>query len=646
MVGIGVGLALASAYLLHIRSSVFLPSIAGRGRTLHEVVLFSPKMGNFFSFPFQPEKYIFLGWCLLGLALVALFPLFQGRPKNPGARALAGLLAFLALILTLGPTIPFFPLYNYLYDYFPFFRYPRVPARFVMIGFIFLCLLAALALNGFRDWAASRGRGRLRIALTLLIIFLAGLEYHTRHPVGLSLMPGDNRLYGEIQRRLPPGRRVLELPIWPGDSHQSSVYEYTVTRTQRPMINGYAPVVTRDYVQQVFWPLYPLNHGELTPEAFRKMRELKVGLLTFHDHPLLHSGKISPFPRRLALNRLEASPGLKRIAREGGITLFKFDDQVPGPGATPRASTPVHWVVHSNNLPQKTGRFQRDPLAAGYKALFTEESVRQGRPTLQPGVRGGNVVFALPGQDPPGVLLTYPGRFFPSGKYRARFRLQAGPGDPQEVIGRLEIIAGDTDIIARRVLRGRDLLPPQTWIDIPLEYEIPQSAKIGFRIIFSGQAPLYHNLAVIGFADQQNGPGTIEAEDLFTPAGVVVSDPLASGREAVFGQALSRPPDFLCYGPFRTMEAGSYQARFVARLDAPPGLSGEAVIAVLDVCTDGGKRILGSRKLRVRDLRADGYTPLAVDFKVPFRCEIETRALFLEQKDLLLDRIEITPPAR
>jgi hypothetical protein len=52
---------------------------------------------------------------------------------------------------------------------------------------------------------------------------------------------------------------------------------------------------------------------------------------------------------------------------------------------------------------------------------------------------------------------------------------------------------------------------------------------------------------------------------------------------------------------------------------------------------------LGSRKLRVRDLTADVYTPVAVDFKVPFRCEIETRVLFLEKKDLLVDRIEITP---
>jgi hypothetical protein len=643
IIGIGVGLSIASAYLLRMRAAVFLPSIAGEGRNIHEVLLFSPRIGNFFSFPYQPEKYIFLGRVLLLLVICGLIPLFYSRPRNLAYRALAGLLALLALILTLGPTMPFFPLYQVLYDYLPFFNYPRVPARFVMIAFVFLSLLAALALNSFRDWTASKGWGRFRIAITLLIIFGVGLEYHTGQPVGLSLMNADNRLYGEIKRLLPKDRKILELPIWPGDSHQSSVYEYTVTRTQRPMINGYAPVVARDYVKQVFWPLYPLNHGDMTLAAFQKMKELKVGLLTFHDNPLLYSEKISPFPRRLALKRLEAAPCLKRIDHDADIYLFKFDEKAPWASKVPLATSPVQSVVYSTNLPQKTGRFQRDPLASGYNALFTEESLKHGQPVLEPGVRGGNVVFALPGQDRPGFLVSSPGRFYPSGKYRARFRIKAGPADPQKEIGRIEIVEGEAKIIAQKTLLGKDLLPFNTWIDIPLEYEVPQSAKIGFRILFSGEAPLYYNLAVIGFADQKNGPGNIEAEELFRPTGVVVSDPLASGQEAVFGKVASKPPNFLCYGPFRTFEPGSYQARFFLRLDSLEGFPGDEEIAVLDLCTDGGRRLLGSRKLRVRDLKANAYTPVAVDFKVPFRCEIETRVLFLEKKDLLVDRIEITP---
>jgi hypothetical protein len=372
------------------------------------------------------------------------------------------------------------------------------------------------------------------------------------------------------------------------------------------------------------------------------MQELKVGLLTFHDNPLLYSEKISPFPRRLALKRLEASPWLRLVDHDADMYLFRFTEQAPGPAKFSLVTSPVQSVVYSNNLPQKTGRYQRDPLAPGYNALFTEESLKQGQPVLQPGIRGGNVVFALPGQDRPGYLISSPGRFYPSGQYRARFRLQGGPADPQKEIGRIEIVAGDGNILAQKTVWGRDLLPYRTWIDIPLEYELPRSAKIGFRIAFAGTAPLYYNLAVIGFADQKDGPGNIEAEELFRPIGAVLSDPLASGREAVLGKALSKFPNFICYGPFRTLESGSYQARFFLRMNSPGGLPGDAEVAVLDLCTDAGKRILGSRKLQVRDLQAAAYTPVTVDFKVPFRCEIETRVLFLQKKDLLLDRIEIT----
>ncbi|MBI5603696.1 MAG: hypothetical protein HY879_10095 [Deltaproteobacteria bacterium] len=643
IVGVGVGLALAAAYLIHMRATVFLPSIAGKGRTIREVLLFSPKIGNFFSLPFPyNEKYIFLGRVLLLLAVCGLIPLFKSRPKNPGFIALAGLLAFLALILTLGPTMPYFPLYQFFYEYLPFFNYPRVPARFVMIGFIFLGLLAASAMTGLRAWLASRGWGRWRIGITLLIILLVSVEYHTGHSLGLSLMKGDNRLYEEIKRHLPKGRVVLELPIWPGDSHQSSVYEYTVTRTQRPMINGYAPVVARDYINQVFWPLYPLNHGELTLPRVREMQRLKVGLLTFHDNPYLYSEKVSPFPRRLALKRLAASPWLKLIDHDEDVYLFKLAEKADGYFNSSAITSPVQSIVYSNNLTRKTGRYQFDPFASGYNFLFEEESLTQGKPVLRPGMRGGNVVSAIPGQDLPGYLILGPNRFYPSGKFRARFRIKAGSVDPQKEIGRIEIIEQGTKIIAQKSLFGRDMQPFQTWMDIPLEFEIPESSRIGFRIYFSGEAPLYYNLAVIGFADQKKGPGLIEAEELFRPTGVIVSDPLASGREALFGKAVFKPSNFLCYGPFRTFEPGSYQARFFLRLKSLPGIPGDSEIAVLDLCTDAGRRILGSRKLKVQDLKADAYTPVVVDFKVPFRLEIESRVLFLEKEDLLVDRIEIT----
>ena len=228
ILGVGLGLAIASAYLMHIRATVFLPSLAGKGRTISEVLLFSPRAGNlFFWQDINKERFVLLGWGLIILASLGMAPLFRGKPKNQGYLAMAGIMAFGAVILTLGPTLTYFPVYEILYHYFPFFNYPRVSGRFVMVGFIFLGLLAAMALTAFREWLAEKGWNRLREVLPLLIIPLVLAEYHTYQPLGLSMMAGDNRIYQEIQCCLPKGQVVLELPIWPGDSHQSSAYEYT-----------------------------------------------------------------------------------------------------------------------------------------------------------------------------------------------------------------------------------------------------------------------------------------------------------------------------------------------------------------------------------------------------------------------------------
>ncbi len=160
--------------------------------------------------------------------------------------------------------------------------------------------------------------------LPILIILLVLAEYHTWQPLGLSLMTEDNRIYKQIENGLIKGGRVLELPIWPGDSHQSSAYEYTVTRTRKPMINGYAPVVFRDYIQQVFWPLFPLDQGELGEAQRKALKKLKVDLVTFHDNSMIYTEKMSPFPPRLALKRLMTSPYLEFLAQDQDIFSILF----------------------------------------------------------------------------------------------------------------------------------------------------------------------------------------------------------------------------------------------------------------------------------------------------------------------------------
>ncbi len=122
---------------------------------------------------------------------------------------------------------------------------------------------------------------------------------------------------------MPPEERlVLGLPMFPGDSHQSSLYEYYITQSSVPMVNGYSPVVARRYVDKVFWPLIGLNVGELSREDYEHLRRVGGKYLVHHQE--LYFYKVSPFTGYLAFRNLSASPYLKLIETNMSQSLFRI----------------------------------------------------------------------------------------------------------------------------------------------------------------------------------------------------------------------------------------------------------------------------------------------------------------------------------
>ena len=122
-----------------------------------------------------------------------------------------------------------------------------------------------------RGWKVLRERfnrpsldpDRYAVSAAGLILLVTLWDYHPQKKIGLSLLDEGNPIYQAL-RRMPPGEQlVLGLPMFPGDSHQSSLYEYYITQSGVRMVNGYSPVVARRYVEKVFWPLIGLNVGEI-----------------------------------------------------------------------------------------------------------------------------------------------------------------------------------------------------------------------------------------------------------------------------------------------------------------------------------------------------------------------------------------------
>jgi hypothetical protein len=656
--GLGAGLGLAVVFLLRQRASTLLGSLAGAGRDLREVLLFSPRPESLWTLGgAYDERYIYLGLVFAALALLGLLPLLGRNPRDPGRRALAGLMAFLAVVLTLGPGLTGFPLYRLLYTHVPFFSYPRVPARFIVLAFVFMGPLTAYFLSGLRQWLGSRPRlARYALPAVLGLTLLALPEYHTCHPVGLSTFPVDGPVRQALADPATAPGPVLELPLWPGDSHQSSAYEYNLTRTRRAMVNGYSPVVARRFIEEVFWPLSGLNLGELGPAQAAALERLGVNLVTFHDDFMLYPLKVSPFPPSLALKRLLASGRLAPLAREDNLHLLRLRGEpapLPlGSLAPAEVTSPVSAVWYAHNLTAPTGRREFDKELSGHGLQLAEDGQRLRRNAL------GNLTTALPGRDAPGILAGGPGQMLPPGRYLARFRLRGGggAGGPQALPGPLGEIAlgkrGQPTPLAARTIGASDLANGTVWVDLPLPFALAETTWVEPRVGFAGNGPLAFNLVVVSFVDVAPGPAAWPATELFRQCGVEFLDPEAQagqGGPVVFARAGIDPPLHMLHGPYRTIEAGSYRAVF--RLRAPassPGAAGlkpGTPLAVIEAATDMGRKSFAKSEIRAGDLAGTAYGDLALDFSVPFRCELDLRVRFLGAGDLMLERVGVTPVA-
>lgn len=627
---LALGLAGGAGFMIHIKRSIFAASIASQGRGLNEVSLFSPHLSDLFDpANVHMEKLIHFGWALGGLALLGLGMLVLARPRTGRQAPQASLWAGLGLLFTLlclGPTFTPLPLYQALYKLVPYFNFPRVPGRLIIFAVLMWSLLAGWALRELS--AAWRpGAGWRSPLLAALVGGAILLSLWPPTPAGVCLLPPAGPLEEAIRQEMPDGprgqTRLLGLPIWPGDSHQSSIYDLTIARTGAAMVNGYSPVVSRAYVEQVYTPLYALDFGLLDGPALATLERLKVPLVAFHDDDQVYPRKISPFPPALARQRLLASGAFSLERQAGTVFLLRRQAGAPLDPAPGRVVSPVVSLWEAESLGRNTGRLVDDPQASGWGLMFAE-SPRVGDP-LGPRLAraGGNVAQARTGRDRPGFLCFGPYKAFPPGDYRAVFRLRRGPGP---LPGYIEVVSeGGQRILARAQLTPERLPADGAWHDVELPFSLSGLTILELRCQFAGGSDLDLDVVLVGFRDAQPPDGYYRAQDLWRQTGDLLADASAPGGLAVLAKAGYHPPLYLMHGPQVTAGPGRYRARF--RLAAQGANHAQALLADLVVATDLGRLPLGHRVLLGSDLGQE-YRDLEVDFSLERRCELDLRVRF------------------
>lgn len=595
-------------------------SIAAGGRRLMEVKLHSPSISDLFKrVNPKSENFIYLG--IIPLLLTAFSFRFcflrNARETDKGyykeVFIVFYFLVFLATtLLSLGPSMDrIFPLYRLAYKFVPYFNYPRASARIIVFAFLSLSILAGFGIK----WMGHLKLGK-KIKFPIFTILLLGIlaDYFPARPVGISLLPQkENEVYSLIKEDVG-SQRLLELPIWPGDSSWSSLYLYYITKTHARVINGYCSTVSNKYVEDIFIPLYNLDFGEMRKEQYSLLKKLNVKYIILHGEAYPY--KVSPYPFFLAIENLKNSRYIEFVKHDDPLWLFKLLDIPPEfPQQVFSQSSVIGTLYEAERLPHR-GQVERDDRGASGKTAVSGDISKDNKDYL---------VFG-------------PYRTFPTGRYKVLFRLKTNNNLGHKKVARIEVsIDEGREIIKRDVVYSDDFDSPNTYRDFILPFELRKPQRLEFRVWFYKEVNLWIDYVYVLFADQQDPLFSYEAEDLFHIARVIF-DSQAHKERTIYADVSLDPQDYLNTGPHRRYPPGRYRAYFRLKID---NLT-EDEIARIEITTDGRREKLASRAINGVEFEVqEEFKEFAVTFDLKAPQVLEFLVFFSGNSNLWFDSVRI-----
>ncbi|MCO6400399.1 MAG: hypothetical protein J5I99_04120 [Verrucomicrobia bacterium] len=359
-------------------------SAASGGRTLHEVALFSPRWEGLWAWhEIDVTYHIYFGFlivAILGFGLAALtLRAWKNRERIPMQRmALIGMISMGILGIVLLAMGPFGPpdgaLFILARKYIPGYSMIRQSAKVFVLLPALLGIGVALSLDAALDrW--------IRQARWILLLVAAGFftEYFFQSKLLLSRLDKTNDAYAaaahdaEMRHKKP---RAIILPLWPGDSHYASVYQYYASLYRIRMINGYRPFVPADYIHDVFDHYQTINVGYATDEQLDSLLSRGIEHVILHED--LYPEKVSSFPVGKALTALLNHPRLSLLKQDGPSWAFRI---LPTAEVRPAVATNWSFYFPARRLEAERQRRHEaakldDPAASGATFIRLEGAAR------------------------------------------------------------------------------------------------------------------------------------------------------------------------------------------------------------------------------------------------------------------------------
>lgn len=330
-------LATAAVAVSVIMSRHLADSVMAGGRTLAEIAAYSPPVTGLISTARAGmANHLYFGiplFSLLGTALLLwAAPLLRrdatDKPNWTQRIAVAALTGAVAtvILLALGTQAPGHGLpIRVARKLIPKYEMIRQTVKIYCILPTLLAPLLALLFGGIFRPDRKHLRKTSMALLSGMSIWMVLQALNQTSP-GFCRLPRENVAYAAVaEDERANGDRpahALALPLWPGDSHWTSLCEYAIMLSRVRLVNGYAPAVPADYFTDVFKKYESLNQGLATDDQLNDLLAMGVRHLLLHANAFPE--QVSPFPAAATLRALVGHPRLALIADDGQTFAFRI----------------------------------------------------------------------------------------------------------------------------------------------------------------------------------------------------------------------------------------------------------------------------------------------------------------------------------
>ncbi len=307
-------------------------ALSDNARRISEVALFSPRAAGLCAWNANGnEAHIYIGWFMLATLSAGMLAFLATRFRHsatPRLQLLSVVILFAgigaALWLSTGIHNPGGDLFWVrLCRLIPPYGMIRQPSKVFILLPTIIAVFIAITLPILVEALHMKGKRRL----VFYAAILAGLifDYARRVDPAICILDKSQGAYQAVAEDARQHGRIplaLGIPLWPGDSHWSSLNQYYSTLYRVRMVNGYRPTVRKTYYDDVFMGFQSINEGSVSDAQLRSLQQRGIHYIILHEDAFPE--KVSLFPVAGVLHALLAHPQIKLLKQDGAVWAFRI----------------------------------------------------------------------------------------------------------------------------------------------------------------------------------------------------------------------------------------------------------------------------------------------------------------------------------